>query len=243
MYFINFPKTYYSLDDRASVNIITDILRRIVIDEKVLNNTVLFDEYDVKEGEDLEIISDRFYNDPSLYWLIALCNDIFDPRFDLPLGYNEFEKYIKGKYSSNLYLTTSVANAFYLNEVITGSESGATAKVSANTYAASTLQYIKLEGAFEASETITGYLSNSIATVTSSNPHYYDTRYNVKQYELGNNIVVTQTTYNASSDTKKREVTNYLYEQELNESKRRIKILKPQYVSLIVEEFNRLVNR
>jgi len=33
-------------------------------------------------------------------------------------------------------------------------------------------------------------------------------------------------------------VTAYVYENEINESKRRIKILKPQFVDIVIEQFN-----
>jgi hypothetical protein len=33
-------------------------------------------------------------------------------------------------------------------------------------------------------------------------------------------------------------VTNLVYEEEVNETKRRIKILKPQYLDAVISEFN-----
>ena len=240
-YFKNFPIVYYTLDDRKTINLIQDILRRITIDVGVIDNASLFDEYDIKEGETLESVSDRFYKDPNMYWVIALCNDIFDPRFESVLDYNAFEKYIKGKYPSNVYLTANVANSFYLNEVITGSESGATAKVYSNVLLSSNLQYIKLSGAFEAGEDVVGYLSGANATIVSSNPHVVDSRFDTHHYELSNSVIVTQATYNSSSDSGKKVVTNYDYENTLQENKRRLRILKPEYASLIVSEFDKKI--
>tara|TARA_R110000868_G_scaffold332780_3_gene593742 strand:- start:385 stop:879 length:495 start_codon:yes stop_codon:yes gene_type:complete len=37
-------------------------------------------------------------------------------------------------------------------------------------------------------------------------------------------------------------VSNYVYEEEINESRRRIKILKPEYITGISTEFDRLIN-
>lgn len=240
-YFKNFPIVYYTLDDRKTINLIQDILRRIKVDIAVIDNASLFDEYDIKEGETLEAVSDRFYKDPNMYWVIALCNDIFDPRFDSVLDYNAFEKYIRGKYPSNIYLTANVSNSFIINEVITGSSSGATAKVYSNVLLSSNLQYIKLSGAFEAGEEIIGYLSGTHANIVSSNPHVVDTRFNTHHYELSNSITVTQTVYNASSDSGKKEVTNYDYEVTNQENKRRLRILKPEYAALIVTEFDKKI--
>jgi hypothetical protein len=240
-YFTNFPIVYYTLDDRKSVNLIQDILRRIVIDQKVLENTLIFDEYDMVEGETLEMVADKFYKDPNMYWVIALTNDILDPRFDTILGYNEFEKFIKSKYPSNVFLTANVANSFYLNEVITGQTSGATAKVYSNITLSSNLQYINLNGAFEAGEDIQGYLSKANATITSNNPHVVDSRFNTHHYENGNGIIVTYATYASSTVATKKEVTNYDYEVNLQSEKRRLKILKPEYASIIVTEFDKKI--
>jgi hypothetical protein len=38
-------------------------------------------------------------------------------------------------------------------------------------------------------------------------------------------------------------VTNYLYEERLNESKRRINILKPQYVQSVIKEFDSKISQ
>lgn len=41
--------------------------------------------YDISDGESLESICVDQYKDPSLWWLIAILNDIEDIIFDLPL--------------------------------------------------------------------------------------------------------------------------------------------------------------
>jgi hypothetical protein len=56
----------------------------------------------------------------------------------------------------------------------------------------------------------------------NSTHHYVDT----------NGYVVNSTATGATS------VTNFQYEEALNEEKRRIKVLKPQYIDAVVQEFN-----
>lgn len=41
--------------------------------------------YTIKDGESLETISFMEYNDPSLWWLLAIINDMRDIIFDMPL--------------------------------------------------------------------------------------------------------------------------------------------------------------
>ena len=53
MYFENFPVITYKKKD------VTNLLRRVAIRSKVKTNTLIFDTYDVKEGETPEIIADK----------------------------------------------------------------------------------------------------------------------------------------------------------------------------------------
>jgi hypothetical protein len=49
-------------------------------------------------------------------------------------------------------------------------------------------------------------------------------------------IVVDETTYNTLTATERREVSNYTYEERLNESKRTIKILEKEYLNQFLDE-------
>lgn len=106
--FDNFPQITYSLDDGKSVQVITDILRRVVLSKEFKNNTAFFEEYEVLEGETPEDVSYRFYGTQRLHWLILMINDIINPRFEWPLTgeqmYKQVEKIYDGEdsvYSTN----------------------------------------------------------------------------------------------------------------------------------------------
>ena len=158
MYFANFPYTFYSLDDRQSVQFIRNITLRAVINDKIKQNYALYDEYDIKDGETPEILADKFYNNSNYHWIILHMNEIHDPRFEWPLSVNNLLEYTKAKYGA-----ANINNVHH----------------------------------YEDNE---GYVVNSNAPFATP-------------------------------------VTNFLYEDRLNESKRRIKILKPQYVSTVNREF------
>lgn len=162
MYFEYFPPTLYTLDDKTTVNLVTNIFLRNVISEDVKNNYSLYDEYDVIDGETPEILSQKFYRTPKLHWLILHYNDILDPRFDWPLSTFNLIKYCQSKY------TNINATHHYINS--------------------------------------DGYIVNS-------------------------------------NETGATPVSNFTYEEELNEKKRRIKILKPTYVDSFVREFVNKISR
>jgi hypothetical protein len=156
MYFEYFPLTLYTLDDGTTVEVVTNIFLRNVINEEIKNNLSLFDEYDIVDGETPEILSHKFYRTSTLHWLILHYNEILDPRFDWPLSTNNLIKYCQNKYDN--------INAAH--------------------------HYINAEG----------YIVNS--TEIGATP-----------------------------------VSNYAHEEQINESKRRIKILKTIYVDSLVREF------
>lgn len=106
MYFEKFPYDVYSLDDRQTIQLITDIFRRITISEELKNNYSIYDNYDIKEGETPEILADKIYGDSNYHWVILHVNEIIDPRFDWPLSNFQLQKFVSGKYgSANVQLT------------------------------------------------------------------------------------------------------------------------------------------
>lgn len=126
MYFQQFPRTYYSLDDNASINSVTDITRRVNIIEQIRKNLSYFDMYDIIDGETPEVVADKFYGDPQLYWVILMANDILDPRFEWALSYLNLNNYCAKKYGvANVYNIHHYEDAF--GYVTYSSAAGATA--------------------------------------------------------------------------------------------------------------------
>ena len=225
MYFQNFPYTYYSLDNTRTVQIVTDITNRAVISDEVKTNLGLYDEYDIKDGETPELVADRFYNNPELHWIVLQYNDIIDPRFDWPLDINNLTRYVTGKYNS--------PNGIHHYEDANSAITNGNVIVNAN------VNYLSVGNVVvNLSGTGTGYVtskinsSNTFVTVTSGG------------FITGNIIANVANTINNSTITATRTisgtpVTNYVYEDGVNESKRRIKILKTSYVDGVVRDFKK----
>ena len=106
-YFNKFPKTFYN-------NILTtSILERIGIVEDYKNNDNLYYFYDYQEGDTPEIIASKYYENAELHWLVLLSNDIFDNKFDLPMRYDTFNRYIEDKYSE---IAKTSPKELYIND-------------------------------------------------------------------------------------------------------------------------------
>ena len=100
MYFNAIPKIQYDSMNTGNPKIVTNLLRRVAVRAKVRINTLLFDTYDVKEGETPEIIAHKLYDDPELHWIVLLVNDVTDRYHQWPMNYSQFYQYIADKYDN-----------------------------------------------------------------------------------------------------------------------------------------------
>lgn len=99
-YFNLFPRIPYDLKKDGNEKLTIDFFRRLKIRSSVLNQTVLYDLYDVQEGDTPESIAFKHFGDTGLFWVILLTNDVQDRYYDWPLSNFEFETYINDKYTN-----------------------------------------------------------------------------------------------------------------------------------------------
>ena len=99
MYFANFPLIPYDSVGDGNFQVVTNLLKRVAVRAKVKTNVMLYDTYDVKEGETPEYIADKLYDDPKLHWVILLVNDITDRYHQWPMTNNQFLTYMNNKYT------------------------------------------------------------------------------------------------------------------------------------------------
>jgi len=98
-YFRHFPLYQYDLEDTQEQKLITDIVRRVNLKSNVKANTLVFDEYNVKDGEQPDIVAFKYYGDPELHWIIVTVNNITS-RYDWPLDQVALSQYVNDKYSN-----------------------------------------------------------------------------------------------------------------------------------------------
>ena len=227
MYFQKFPYTFYTLDDRKTTQLIQNILIRNKITDDIKNSFVMYDEYDVRDGDTPEILAYKFYGDSNLHWLVLHMNEILDPRFDWPLDTRKFQDYLNSKYpdidgidhyedsnenpiNGNVILNASVFNNFNVGDVVYNLSSKGIGYITSSS--STSIIVTTTEGGFKAGNLISNnIMGTSQATITSTTS-------------------ITGTP-----------VTFYIAEDRDNEAKRRVRILKPQFVSAIIAEFDRKI--
>ena len=100
MYFGSFPLIVYDSVGDGNFKIVTNLLKRVAMRSKVKANTLIFDTYDVKEGETPEMIANKLYGDPELHWVILYVNNITDRYHQWPMNFAQFNSFLNEKYSN-----------------------------------------------------------------------------------------------------------------------------------------------
>ena len=100
MYFQEFPTIIYDSVGDGNFKDVKNLLRRVGLRVAVRTNVLLYDTYDVKEGETPEIIAHKLYGDPELHWVILMINNVTDRFHQWPLSTPQFLDFINDKYSN-----------------------------------------------------------------------------------------------------------------------------------------------
>ena len=178
MYFDkNFPVIPYDSVGQGTFKDVTNLLRRVALRTKVKTNALLYDTYDVKEGETPESIAFNIYDNAELHWVIMLVNDITDRYHQWPMRYSQFLQYVNDKYDD--------VNAVHHYEI-----------------------------AQTSGDTTTNIEVYSNSALFSGDTDFYGTA---------------------------TAITNLEYEESLQDQRRKIKILDPQFLPQFIKEFESLM--
>jgi len=175
MYFRNFTKGMYDIKGDGNKKLVTDLMTRVKVREKILNESMLYDTYDVPNGEKPEDTAFKHFGSAQYHWVILLTNDITDRYYGWPLTDQDFETYITQKYDN--------PDAIHHYEI-----------------------------------------TQSSGPQTGNGPDDYSYKIEVNSTEPG-----------------AQSVSNREYEQRIQDEKRQIKLLDPNYLITFLDEFEKLV--
>ena len=99
-YFNKFPLMSYDIKGDKVRKLMPDILRRVKLRALIKSGGMLFDKYDVKEGEKPEDVAFKWFGDPELHWVILMTNNVTDRYYDWPMNQAQFAEYLNDKYSN-----------------------------------------------------------------------------------------------------------------------------------------------
>jgi hypothetical protein len=201
--------------------------------------------YTIKTGDTPRSLSYYLYGSERYEWLIYCMNSIVNPYYDWPLSEDSFYEYINSKYLNNkclfLGLDTFVNN-FKVGDVITSGNATATITAWDRTLCKITIKNVV--GTFQVNSVVTSNTSSGtikrIIDRAESALHHFETENKI----ILDPYVGYLQSY-ISSQNEQYAITNLQYEERLNDEKRQIYIIKPEYCrlaeSLMVRTINKLV--
>jgi hypothetical protein len=99
-YFSHFPLMAYDVAGNQNYKLLPNILKRVKLRSGLRSGSFLFDNYDVKDGENPEDIAFKWFGDAQLHWVILMTNNITDRYYQWPLTQPQFQEHLEDKYGA-----------------------------------------------------------------------------------------------------------------------------------------------
>jgi hypothetical protein len=230
-FFGHFPTIPYDISkgDITTYQNPTNIFFRVGMIKEALESVSSYYIYIIKDGEKPETLADKVYGSSEAHWIILMANERLDGSYDWPLNYNEFNNHIADKYRS-----AAGGPSLTDNQVISWSQNTTPTSNSIH-------HFEKVIDRTDVASNITTTFRYAVDydkksdTPPSGVP--YDYYLNVTEGDYQTYTVNGKT---VNEKTYRNLVTIYDYEYQLNESKREIKVIKPEYYGSILDELKKM---
>tara|TARA_B110000444_G_C18830589_1_gene593004 strand:+ start:118 stop:834 length:717 start_codon:yes stop_codon:yes gene_type:complete len=233
-YFDNFPTTQYKLSNGKWITI-KDFFRKATIEQDAVNSVIDYEYYELEDGERPDIVATKIYGNGDLHWTLLLVNQM-QSYYDWHKDTKTFELYLKQKYPgqwltfANSSHIIDASSKFLLGEKITANDGNTAHIISVQP----TYNRIGIEGGldFSGGESVTGDISLKTGTVLNAINQIDGIAYYKNADGLRRNTFSSG--YTSTS----------LWQDEFdtNDKKRLIKIIRPQYIRRVVQEFDRIMS-
>lgn len=236
--------------------LVTDILKKFRIADKI-KKTVAVENYTVKEEDSPETLAYLLYGDTTLSWVVLMLNEIKDRNSEWPYTQHTLNKIINEKYGgSSLFLRDADIN-FNLSKAtrfVVGSESYDIKSIDRNLNKIVTSSVLPLS--VTQGDSIVFFNQNQTLHTGSKTIRkvVYEDRFSLHHFEENNymldprgmrvsvpyNEIQTYLYKYIIGDQQDYVVSNFQYELNLNDSKRDILLLNPDYLQLFLSNIKRL---
>lgn len=222
-FFKNFPKTDYifsytnskgkSVSESLSL---TDISVKFTLSKNAQNSLKIFYPFSLRDHDRPDSLSEKYYGDPNLYWLVMFSGEKFDVFNDLPKDEKIFKEYIYSKYRKKAIKVSDDTGILY-PDTIEG----------VYRYTNNTIKHLKhkngtILGEFTVPITKTYLELNATNETKFSSVDFKTIQYYINE-TVGDNGVV---------------VSILEFEEEQNELKRSINLIEDTYAQSISVEYN-----
>ena len=99
-YFNKFPLLAYDIKGDKVRKLLPDILKRVKLRSVIKSGGMVFEKYDVKDGEKPEDIAFKWLGDAELHWIILMTNNVTDRYYGWPMNQAQFAEFLTDKYGA-----------------------------------------------------------------------------------------------------------------------------------------------
>ena len=260
----NFPKTAYDMFGDKKYRQAVDIVKSFTLSDQVKQEGTVFFDYIVKDSDRPDTIAEKLYGRPDLHWIVLFANDIQNIYTEWPKDQTELESLVTKKYpGKSLFVSpvnTNIPKQTYaVGSHVTGpynSTTGVTAQakiiewdinfdemvidtITGSFAGNDIIEVISTEGVLR-SETV-----NKVVNNTEAIHHFVDSSGNY-QDPFGS-TTVAGTSLDLVEGYKKNTLqeaynvrTNREHEEDLNEDKRKVKLIKSSFIEPILRDLDSL---
>ena len=230
-FFKNFPEMQYKLDSGKLITI-KDFFRKATIEGAAREAIINYTYHELEEGDRPDVLASKLYGNGDLHWIFFMVNDL-NNYYDWWKDQSTFQQYIEKKYRGKFLVcdsSTDIVSAtskFLIGETITTSDSKGVIIDVDPTFCRIG---VDVEYGFLNPQVTTGSSSSKSVTPTS----IIEMRDGVSYYDKDG----VRSTHFVSGSTAK---SLWEDEYEINEEKRRIKIIKPSMIGPVVRQFEKVM--
>lgn len=229
--FANIPNINYKVDGKLVK--VKDYFRKVRVEEGAIERLTEYEYYDLGDGERPDVVATKLYGDGDLHWTFFLVNNI-DNYYDWYKDSETFNRYLNKKYSGQYLVANQISDIITSTSKFLVGEKITNATESAHVVEVDPIhKRIKVDKeVFSVSNVVTGSTSSKSFTVSSVlNPmdaaHHYENSDGLKRTDSAEGFT---------------SVTNFEYENNINEEKRTIRVIKPSQIKTVVREFENLIS-
>lgn len=198
---------------------VKNIFRRAKIRDDMLNVVTAFDDYTVIGDGRPEQVSQKIYGDPRFDWVILTANNITKVRDQWPLTENDFRNFILDKYGSDAKLAEI---HHYETKELRDDNGRLVVPQGLIVDSDFNMSYLERNPTRQTTVPYSGISLNEASTVD-----------NVGTVKDSSGDVITHTNIFP--------VSNYEYELDRNEAKRKIKVVRPAFLGRIISDMEEVM--
>jgi hypothetical protein len=235
MYFKNITNVAIDVDGSGNIDLMKNLTAKAKISDALINNAGFYQTIEVIDGERPDHLSQRLYNTDIYHWTFLLLNpqikNIWD---DWPMKYSQLVEYCTEKYQ---YLAADtdadLNNKFILGETVTGSISSATGILKEIHLNMGYLVIEKTSGTF----TITGETISGVNSQDSVACNFIKSQAYAPHHHIDDSTDEWVPRRLAGTTA-----FSYIdYESAVTEQNRNIKVIKPEHISTIANQFTKVM--